>query len=73
MLISHFYAILGLLGWAVTLYEKHKWFYISLDGEVEKFTSRQQLLAEEGKVFQKKTPFCYRSGTIFALFYSCST
>ena len=48
MLISHFYAILGLLGWAVTLYEKHKWFYISLDGEVEKFTSR------EGKSFSKK-------------------
>ena len=57
MLISHFYAILGMLGWAVTLYEKHKWFYISLDGEVEKFTSRQQLLAEEGKVFQKKNDF----------------
>ena len=48
MLISHFYAILGLLGWAVTLYEKHKWFYISLDGEVEKFTSRG------GKSFSKK-------------------
>ena len=65
MLISHFYAILGLLGWAVTLYEKHKWFYISLDGEVEKFS-------KEGKVFLKKR-FCYRSGTIFALFYSCFT
>ena len=42
MLISHFYAILGLLGWAVTLYEKHKWFYISLDGEVEKFMQRRE-------------------------------
>jgi hypothetical protein len=52
--------------------KKYKWFYISLSGEVGKFTSRQ-FLAEEGKVFQKKTPFCYRSGTIFALFYSCST
>ena len=26
-----------------------------------------------GKSFSKKKRFCYRSGTIFALFYSCST
>lgn len=30
--------------------------------------------AEEGKkFFKKRERFCYRSGTIFALFYSCST
>ena len=72
MLISHFYAILGWLGWAVTLYEKIQMvLYLAQRGSRK--VHQQAVSCRGGKSFSKKTPFCYRSGTIFALFYSCST